>query len=513
LWADSETARELAEVIDAVDRLSRRLRERVGESQKTLRANEPLPQVTTTSLEALQQFSLGVKAVRFWNDSRGAVPYFEAAIALDSGFASAYNALANTFGNLGQWARMREMVRRAYELRERATLSERYRIEGDYHWVVTEDIDAAIQAYEMSLEPGDSSGTNNLAILYLLYRRDYGRAERLYRRGLERTDSMPLLLLNMASTKIALGKFDEAKVLLEQANERAGEVSYAVAIVDLEATRGNHDEAEARLRALRERHVRDPEWRAFLSVRLAAAARLRGRLAEAERHLDDAINAREEQGQAADFIASSTWQGLMARRFRSDTAAALRRVEAALARWPLDSIPAPGRPYDYLVEFYAWAGHTEQARAYLGEFEEQTEFKGRDFRMSRHYGLGHIAVNEGRPHDAIAEYRGADRLSWRNHVRALPLLAFAYDQAGEPDSALAVYERYVTTPWFAKWTDSWWLAPALERLGALHEQQGDTAKAIYYYGKFVEAWEDADPELQPWVEDARRALERLAPDR
>jgi tetratricopeptide (TPR) repeat protein len=69
-------------------------------------------------------------------------------------------------------------------------------------------------------------------------------------------------------------------------------------------------------------------------------------------------------------------------------------------------------------------------------------------------------------------------------VCALRWLAFAYDQAGEPDSALDVYERYVTTPWFAQpSTYSLWLALAYNRLGVLYEQQGDTAKAIYYYGK------------------------------
>jgi hypothetical protein len=52
-----------------------------------------------------------------------------------------------------------------------------------------------------------------------------------------------------------------------------------------------------------------------------------------------------------------------------------------------------------------------------------------------------------------------------------------------------------------------------ERLGYLYEQRGDTAKAIYYYGKLVDLWKDADPELQPRVEAARRTIEALSPDR
>jgi hypothetical protein len=106
----------------------------------------------------------------------------------------------------------------------------------------------------------------------------------------------------------------------------------------------------------------------------------------------------------------------------------------------------------------------------------------------------------------------------------MPLLAQAYEIAGEPDSAMAVYERYVTTPWLhrvlpggslaspAAGFDPYWLPVVYERLGALYEQRGDAAKAMHYYGKLVDLWKDADPELRPRVEAARRAIETLSPD-
>ena len=50
-------------------------------------------------------------------------------------------------------------------------------------------------------------------------------------------------------------------------------------------------------------------------------------------------------------------------------------------------------------------------------------------------------------------------------------------------------------------------------LARAYEGMGEYGKAAKEYAFFVEAWEDADPELQPWVEEARRALERLALDR
>jgi hypothetical protein len=51
-----------------------------------------------------------------------------------------------------------------------------------------------------------------------------------------------------------------------------------------------------------------------------------------------------------------------------------------------------------------------------------------------------------------------------------------------------------------------------ERLGELYEQRGEAAKAVLYYGKLVDLWQDANPELQPRVEAARRAIAALSRD-
>jgi hypothetical protein len=34
-----------------------------------------------------------------------------------------------------------------------------------------------------------------------------------------------------------------------------------------------------------------------------------------------------------------------------------------------------------------------------------------------------------------------------------------------------------------------------------------------YYGRFVELWKNADPELQPRVTEARKAMAELMPDK
>jgi tetratricopeptide (TPR) repeat protein len=49
---------------------------------------------------------------------------------------------------------------------------------------------------------------------------------------------------------------------------------------------------------------------------------------------------------------------------------------------------------------------------------------------------------------------------------------------------------------------------AFFELGKVFKDQGDTAKAIEYYEKFLGLWKDADPGL-PEVGDAKQRLARL----
>ncbi len=57
-----------------------------------------------------------------------------------------------------------------------------------------------------------------------------------------------------------------------------------------------------------------------------------------------------------------------------------------------------------------------------------------------------------------------------------------------------------------------YMAPARFRLGEIYERLGDRERAAKQYNRFLQRWKDCDPELQPWVESARRAIEALSPD-
>ena len=137
---------------------------------------------------------------------------------------------------------------------------------------------------------------------------------------------------------------------------------------------------------------------------------------------------------------------------------------------------------------------------------------------TQHSMTGDIAVAEHRYANAAEEYRLAEEALDYCRTCIWPREAHAYDLAGQPDSAIALFTRYVESMDVGKAADPWgqstspdasYLATSYQRLGELWEQKNDPAKAASYYAKFVELWKNADPELQPKVAEVRRRLARL----
>jgi tetratricopeptide (TPR) repeat protein len=195
---------------------------------------------------------------------------------------------------------------------------------------------------------------------------------------------------------------------------------------------------------------------------------------------------------------------------RNDTALALETLDAALDRYPLESVEPLDRPYVEFADAYARAGQPARAKALLQELRD-TIPQDMCWRSEPGSSLvrGWIAVAEGRLEDARDEFLRLEGTRSEEIQRTFAL-GQVYDRMEQPDSAIANYGLFLDTPSVDRsdW-DAFWLPLVLERLGQLCEEQGDPAKAAEYYGRFVELWADADAELQPRVEVARRALERL----
>jgi tetratricopeptide (TPR) repeat protein len=84
-------------------------------------------------------------------------------------------------------------------------------------------------------------------------------------------------------------------------------------------------------------------------------------------------------------------------------------------------------------------------------------------------------------------------------------LAQLLEERGDEEEAIRIYGSLYSNVW-------------LEPLGyyqraRLHERRGEVDEAVRYYARFVELWGEADEQLQPRVDTARRALERLRGER
>jgi tetratricopeptide (TPR) repeat protein len=510
-----ETAGDADEVQPAIDRLSEALRERLGESLKSIRATEPLAQVTTSSLAALQKYTQAVRAIDVEGDSDKGMALLEEALALDSTFAMAWRKLGAEAFNREEAARAVAALRKAFQYRDRLTDRERYLTIASYDIWVTGDRDQSITTLRTLLDtyPDDVYALANLADSYI-YERDYERAETL---GLRMIEVAPYLMIGYNITvrsQVALGESAATDSTLAAFAEKLRGNPYEIGTRFLvAAVRGDYESARRGVVELQHDWGVSPGMRWFATDMLALIARIRGRLAEAERYSIETMNIAEERGRGSDYLSEALDLALQDLWYRGQAKAATTVIETALERHPMASLPVVERPCLELASFYALAERPDRARALLADYEAA---RPPDMRRldepALHTARGDLALAEARIDDAIREYRLGDE-GYCEMCMGFQL-GRAYDMAEQPDSAIANYERYVNAQSFwAIFPHAYQLAPAYERLGALYEQQGDVRKAIYYYGKLVELWENADPELQPRVDAARRAMAALSGDR
>jgi tetratricopeptide (TPR) repeat protein len=121
---------------------------------------------------------------------------------------------------------------------------------------------------------------------------------------------------------------------------------------------------------------------------------------------------------------------------------------------------------------------------------------------------GNLALNAKQYAQAQTELRAADVVGCP--ICNAAMLARAYDLDGKPDSAIAVYERYLNTSILERTgVDGVFLPAVHKRLGELYEAKGQRDRALAHYRVFLDLWKDADPELQPKVTDARQRVAAL----
>ena len=505
-----ESARDADALIPAMDNLSKRLREKIGESLKSVHDAKPLDRVTTSSLPALRSYTQALQALEVEGDDERGEALLEDAIAKDTNFAMAYRKLGVTLSNAGRnLDRSLVAIQRAFEKRDRLPDVERYMTEGSYY--TPRDPDRAIAAYQalLDIQPENRGALNNLALLYS-YRRDYTRAEDALARAIAADSSTYTAYLNMVDAKLHVGKDAEARSTLETMARRFPRAPVSVFMrAGLMYLQGDADSAESTMRAHLAANPGNPRVRAEAGGALVNLALARGQLARAAELRRDVVAANLERGKRGAALNDEVRAAFEEVWFRDDSERALELVDQALSRNPLDSIPVFERPFGNLTSVWSLAGHPERARRLLPQLENAVEPSMRRVVEPPLHGMrAAIAFGENRLTDALDELRAADEGPCASC--SLPFLGLVHDRSGNADSAIAVYERYVNTRELGRMElDSYFLAHTHKRLGELYDARGEREKAAAHFSRFIELWQNADPELQPRVEDAKRRLRLL----
>ena len=209
------------DVLNALNQVAGRFRTKAGESLATVKEHAtPLVEATTPSLEAWKLYSAAWN-LGFSEDNGGAVSLLQRAIQIDPEFAMAYAFLGRIYGDTGQSTLAAESIRKAYELRDRATDLERFFIEYSYEAQVTGNLEKAqetgeswIKTYPRVLQaPTLLSGAyQNLG--------KYERSIELTKRARDINPNFPFIYPNLAWSLLFLERYGEAESTLQSAAER-----------------------------------------------------------------------------------------------------------------------------------------------------------------------------------------------------------------------------------------------------------------------------------------------------
>ena len=512
-----ETADNPSQLIPTVDKLSRDLRGKIGESLRSVQASPKLEAVTTSSLPALKLYTEGQAAFDA-GDYGKAAALFKQAVALDTTFAMAWRKLAVSYADAAMSPVLIDSALiKAYQNRDHLTDQERLTTVGSYFQNGPgHDRGKAIDAFAQGVALGDYDvSATNLGNLYVS-RRQFAAADSAFQASIaHRPGTAFLAYIGLARSLSDQGNLRGADSVLEMIDRRFGRRIVTVQARGLLLyNRGLVDSAAASLRAARD--SASPLDLANLLEATAAIDELHGQLGDYRRDIAAARTIEHGLGVFAPALNDSLQSAYLDAWMRGHPASAARKIDSALAATPIRTMPMATRPYADAAIVYAIAGRPDQARAMLAQYDadvRDTTLR-RAYEPNRLHALGMVQIADRRPLGAVRSFYAADSFPDGpvNDCAACvdAKVGLAFDRANVPDSAIAHYERYLNTPYaYRLYNDADQLALIYRRLGELYETKGDRGDAARYYEKFVNLWKNADPDLQPQVVDAKRRLADL----
>jgi serine/threonine protein kinase/tetratricopeptide (TPR) repeat protein len=487
-------------VLKALGTAATSLRARLGESLASVQKFDVPVEATTPSLEALKAYSMGITTGRTKGNAE-AIPFMKRALELDPNFAIAYAGLAVIYGNLGQASLSADYARKAYDLRDRVSERERYRISALYFQNVTVEVEKATEAYELweKSYPRDAVPHTNLGSLYAnLGQWDKAIAETEAAQELEPTIAS---YSNLANSYIAVNRLKDARQTLQEAQQKGFDDLFIRSnLYSLAFLSGDTAEMERDVAWAAGRPSEEDQMLNLHADTQAYYGRLEKARDLARRASDSAVRSDAKE-------TGAQWLAFQALREAEvgNVAAARQGVARALAL-------APGRDVKVIsAVVLARSGETAQSRTILEALEKSeptnTYLKVYWFPITE----AATAMAQQAPDRAIVALEPAlpyelggpppGTSMYPAYIRGSAYLA----QKNGP-AAAAEFQKFLDHPGIIQ---NFLLGSLAHlQLARAYAVSGDTAKAKTAYQDFLTLWKDADPDI-PILKEAKAEYANL----
>ncbi len=483
-------------VLSTLGSAATKLRQKLGESLASVQKfDKPLDQATTSSLEALKDFTLADALHNKLEDIQS-VALYQQAIELDPNFALAHLRLGVVAGNTGQPSLSTKEVAKAFELRDRTSEYERLYITAYYYFNIGQ-VEKTIEAWELMKQtyPRDEVSRINVAVTY----QEIGRHEKTVENCLEAIQLVPDTLncyLVGAQSYRVLGRFDNADALLAQAQKRNSKGSLLYVALAASALWRGDSAAAARMQDLAKG---TPEGELRVLQQQAAYAAALGQLSR-ERDLRAQALERAKSLGIPDVAAEQLMDEASTDAQFGYSSRASEQIDAALdlSRDPFFVAQA--------ADAAAAAGQDQKAESLLAEARRarpedtfiQDEIAPRvEARSQMHHGQAAAAIQT-----LAAAQPYEDGIFFDNHL----LRGEAYMAGGQADNAISEFRKVLAHRSASLFTVAYSLAQ-LDLARALVAQH-DTANARTAYQDFFAFWKSADPDI-PILKEAKTEYAKL----
>jgi tetratricopeptide (TPR) repeat protein len=490
-------------VLNELGSMASRMRATLGESLPSLqRFDMPIDQATTPSMNALKAYAMGLEERRHGRELES-IAFFNQAIEIDHEFASAYATLSTVYGSLGEWRRSEEYARRAYDLQNRVSERERLFIIYQFHDRVTGNQDKAASTLELwkTAYPREMRPVNALALIDNRLGR-YEQAESEGREALRRSPGHPFPLSNLAVAYRAMGKYDEARKVADEAVKLGVETAPTRRLLYQLGVLAADGSAAAHLAWSKDK----PREFDLVSAQAQVAA-YEGRLKDARelyRRASELAIAQRLGGTASGYAAQLAWTEALYGN-PADAAVKVRRVLAAAPQ-----SEGPGTlPRFRAAAALAMTGAASDALPLVTGAEQRYPEATFVRTLLTPVTRAAIALRQQKPDIALQALEPAASTEFGTVAGLVPsyVRAEAYRQAGSAPEAIREYENVLSH----RGVDPFAPTVALAHLGIAraHGRAGDTAASRRAYEELFAIWKSADADLPPLVA-ARAEYARLS---